>query len=409
MSSPDEWINAFDREEVKAFLELHQDNDTHELSLKFRESFNIPFPIIANQLRARQKARLKIPYWYQQECIIYPPLANLEQSSSELTAKFKSSLVHGRKLIDLTGGTGVDACFMSQRFKEATYVEHQLALCRLAEHNFKCLGLQIDVRNDNAAAYLSTLKDNASDTCIFIDPSRRDSKNKKVFLLKDCQPDVIDLLPLMLKKAGQILMKLSPMLDLKQSLRALGGHVDQVFILAAEGEVKELLLLITAAIHPNPLIHAINLSAHRSTEVFHFTEAEEQQAECSFATDGKYLYEPNAAIMKSGAFQLLASRYRLSKAAPNTHLYFSDEMINGFPGRKFSVDEIFAYHPKKLRKVYKNEKVNISTRNFPEDVRKLRQRLGNADGGNVYLFFFRAADGSLLTARCHRISKAESE
>ncbi|MEJ2005966.1 MAG: hypothetical protein P8X57_13625, partial [Cyclobacteriaceae bacterium] len=140
MSTPDEWINHLSRDEVRDFLERHREDDSHQLSLKYREMEGIPFPVIANQLRARQKAKDKLPEWYNSPCVIYPPLLNLEQASSELTAKYKSGIFKGDHLADLTGGTGIDTYYLSAGFRQSTYVEKEPFLCRLARHNFTCLG-----------------------------------------------------------------------------------------------------------------------------------------------------------------------------------------------------------------------------------------------------------------------------
>lgn len=408
MSRPDEWIDQLCRENIRQFLIDHVNEDSHSLSLRFREIDGIPFPVIASQLRARQKAKEKLPLWFASECIVYPPLANLEQSSSELTAKYKAEIFSGNVLVDLTGGTGVDTFFLSPGFDKVIYVEEQPFLCRLAEHNFNCLKKNIEVICVRSEDFLKTLNRDPAEVSLYIDPSRRDDKAKKVFLLSDCSPDMVDLLPTITSSSRKCLVKLSPMLDVKQTMLDLAPYVSAIHIVAVDNEVKELLILIAGSEEHSsekPLIHAINVSAKKEQQVFRFTEDEERSAQCQFGSHGKFLYEPNAAIMKGGAFTLVADRYDLLKAAPNTHLYFSDTLVPEFPGRIFAVDELTGYNPKIIKKAYSGSKANVSVRNFPEDVRKIRKRTGLKDGGNLYLFFFTGDDGSLLLAKCRKFSK----
>jgi hypothetical protein len=240
------------------------------------------------------------------------------------------------------------------------------------------------VKNLDSVEYLKTMP--AVD-CIFLDPARRDQSGRKTVAFSDCEPNVTEILPLLLEKADTTLLKTSPMLDISLALSEL-KNVAEVYIVAVENECKELLFLLKKELSGEPTITAVNLNNHKETQLLSFTHTEEQNAMCSFAeTLQTYLYEPNASILKSGAFKILSQKYALKKLHPNSHLYTSGVLHSDFPGRIFTVESYFSLNKKEFKESLKDiKKANITVRNFPETVENLRKKLKLSDGGDVFLF-----------------------
>lgn len=353
-----------------------------------------PFPGVearelAQQLAGLQTAEKKFPLWYENEGIYYPPGLNLEQSSSQLTAAYKAALVKGETLLDLTGGFGVDSFFFSRQVSHVLYCEHNAELAAVARHNFKILGAEnIKVYDRDGTEVLDEITgQNHSLDWVYADPSRRDSEKRKVFLLEDCEPNIPQLLPRIFRGGREIMIKTSPLLDLEAGRRSLSG-VREIHVVAVKNEVKELLFLLQDQWEGPARIVTTDLRT--PPEAFSFYPEEESAAESSFSQPLKYLYEPNAAILKSGAFKLAGSRFGLQKLHRHTHLYTSEKLLD-YPGRRFEIKQVLPYKPGKLPFV----KANVSCRNFPESVARVRKRNKIRAGGEQYLFFVRSADESL--------------
>jgi len=317
------------------FIAENKEADVHQLALLSGRFPEVDMALAIRQIHGKQKIKSKVPLFYSNEEILYPRQLSLEQSSSESTANYKSKLCNGNSLVDLTGGFGVDCYFMARRFKQVTYVEHLEELCTLAKHNFRALNREdIQIIHAETDQYLLEM-DHAD--WIFIDPARRSTAGKKVVMLSDCEPDVSSLYPLLLKKATQVMIKLSPMMDITEAIRELPNTSD-IHIISVENECKEVLLVLNQTVGNAIQVKTINVGKNNENQLFGYELNDELIAEVSFATKvDKYLYEPNAAIMKSGAFKLIGNRYALNKLHKNTHLYTSNDYIPEFPGRIFEV------------------------------------------------------------------------
>lgn len=370
---------------TQEFIRQHLNDDVHDLALHAQSHNDIDISFALRQISGYQKIKHKIPYFYQQPDIFFPVQLSLEQSSSELTARYKASLFSGDKMADLTGGFGIDCFFMAQNFKTAWYFERNHELCEIASHNFKILQANhIIVTEGNSTDFQNTT---GPLDLIYIDPARRDQSGKKVVSVSDCEPDVSLLLNNFKAVANHILIKLSPMLDITQALRALPG-ASCVHIISVANECKEILIEINQDT-PNDSIQYKALNLNESTEsAFDFVATEEENAHVEY-TDiiFKYLYEPNAAIMKAGAFKLISSRFGLKKLHPNTHLYTSDQLLNNFPGRVFHVLQTLGTSKQDIKSIKTSiSKANIAVRNFPLSVDELRKKTAIKDGGDDYLF-----------------------
>jgi hypothetical protein len=362
-----------------------------------------PFPGVApkelaQQLSGHQKFKKKVPSWSGRAGLYFPPGLNLEQASSEMTARYKASFLRGDTLVDLTGGLGIDSYFLSQNFKHVHYCETNTSLAEIAAHNFRVLGSEnIQVHPGDGFKVLSALCEggNAPDW-IYADPARRGATGGKVIRLREYQPNIPENLNRLMDCGSKILLKTSPLLDLTAGLNELAA-VSQIHIVAVANEVRELLWQIEQTQSKQPQIAAVDLYP-KETKSFEFVPEEAQKAEARYALPGRYLYEPNAAIMKSGAFSMIGTRYDLAKLHEHTHLYTSDELIP-FPGRRFEIIAALPYKPGKLP----FKKANISTRNFPQSVAAIRRRTRIEPGGDNYLFFTRLADSSLKVLATRKI------
>lgn len=350
------------------------------------------------QVEGRERTRDKLPTMAKIDDWWYPVRLSCEQCSSEQTARWKSEKVMKQKgdvarrvLVDLTGGYGVDTYFMSEHFAEAHYVEQNEELCRIAKHNFAFNHPQIQVHNTCAEDFLRELNDKVQ--VIYLDPARRDKNGGKVFRIEDCEPNVVSLLPTLVSKADRIIIKLSPMLDITAALSSLQIPMD-VDIVAVNNEVKEVLLWSKTKQGPSR-INAVNLGSH-VTE-WSFVQEEEKNAQCMLwdtkrgdqLVEGMYIYEPNAAILKAGAYKLVGARYGLLKWEQNTHLYLSLKYVEHFPGRVWKLRNI-------LKKDMKDIRASVMTRNYPLTSDQLRKKLKAKEGDAMTIIGARLGDKPIV-------------
>jgi 16S rRNA G966 N2-methylase RsmD len=376
-------MKQFSSEELRYITEnAHQ--DAARLMLQAGRHPDLPVALLVQQIQARQKARYKLPTWYRHPAIRYPANLSVEQSSSEKTAAYKAGLVGGNTLVDLTGGFGIDSFFFTQQFQQVFYVERQSELAQVAEHNAQVLGAgNIRFYQGEASEFLATFPGRAD--VIYLDPARRNQANRKVHLLEDCEPDILHLLPLLLSKSRQVFIKTSPMLDIHLALQQL-RQVQQVHVVAVDNECKEVLYLLGEDAPAQPPVKAINLLGENQQQAFTFNQQTEDRATVLYGAPQHFIYEPNAAILKAGGFKSLAQQFALTKLHRNSHLYTSETMVEGFPGRVFRRLATCRYQKKDLLAHVPDKKANITVRNFPDPVAHIRVKTGLKEGGNKYLF-----------------------
>lgn len=389
------------------FIAEHRRDDVRALALQAGKYPDVDMPTALTQIAGRQTAETKIPTWAATEGILYPPHLSMEQCSSEVTAHYKASVVSGydgpcHSLADLTGGFGIDFSFLAPHFGQTTYVERQEVLCQTARHNFPLLGLSAArVIHTNGVDYLRQMPDV---DWLYLDPARRDEHGGKTVAIADCEPDVTALETLLLEKAVHVLVKLSPMLDLAQALHTL-KHVVAAHVVSVAGECKELLLVLARGEVPQAddvPIRCVNLST--TDDAFTFTRHEEQEASCRYADAPRsYLYEPNASLLKAGAFRSLSYIYNIEKLHTNSHLYTSDEALPCFPGRMFRIDSWCGFGKHEVKELLDGiRKANLTIRNFPATVAEVRKRLKLGEGGETYLFATTLNDGRKILLRCSK-------
>ncbi len=396
------------------FIREYRERDIRQLALQANRFPDVDMPYALDQIQGWQIARRKLPKWAACDGVIFPPHLSMEQCSSEPTAQYKLNLAmewaervgHASRMTDLTGGFGVDFSFTSCAFAAATYVERNEQLCHIVEHNLPLLGLNnATVVCADAVEYLSTVE---PQTMLFLDPARRDEHGAKTVMLADCTPNVVQLLPQLLEKSRFTMLKLSPMLDWHKAVDDLQGTVREVHIVSVGGECKELLLVLSTVVESELKVYCADLStASDTSSIFVYTPGSSAPvANSKLKTqNSKFLHEPNASIMKAGCFDELAAAYGVSPVSRNSHLFLSDEPVDGFPGRSFVVERVTTMNKGELRKALAGiAKANIATRNFPLTVAELRKRLKLKDGGDVYIFATTTAEGEhlLLISRKYR-------
>ena len=430
------------------FILQHRLSNPRDLALQARRYPDVDMPYALNQIQGWQTARQKLPSWAACDGVVYPPHLNMEQCSSEPTARYKQQVVRrwlarlgagqggaATSMADLTGGFGVDFSFTSRCFASATYVERNAALCDVVRGNLPCLGIaNAQVMCAEAEDCLATMP---QQTMLFLDPARRDEHGAKTVLIADCTPDVCHLLPLLMSKARFVMLKLSPMLDWHKAIVDLQGTVREVHIVSVGGECKELLLVLAAldgaassadmpcnGVEAGVRVCCVDIMAKADAEgeykrsEFCYTIGDASENTPTPSTlnpqlstpnsqpstlNSQFLLEPNASIMKAGCFAELGKAYGIRAISSNSHLFLSADRVEGFPGREFVVEAVTTLNKRQLKETLGSlQQANISVRNFPMSVAELRKRLKLRDGGDTYIFATTTREGERVLIVGHK-------
>ena len=421
------------------FIIQFRESDPRRLALQASRYPDVDMPFALNQIQGWQTAQRKLPSWAACDGVVYPPHLNMEQCSSEPTARYKQQVARrwveavqpdaDTCMTDLTGGFGVDFSFTSRCFSSATYVERNASLCDVVSANLPRLGIQnATAKCAEAEDVLEQLK---PQTMIFLDPARRDEHGAKTVLIADCTPDVCQLLPRLMAKSQFVMLKLSPMLDWHKAIVDLDGKVREVHIVSVDGECKELLLVLADNGTKNVQVFCVDIQSRpdsegqypRSEFVYSIaTNAQEEMVENNSKLENstsvqptnsklktqnsKFLHEPNASVMKAGCFDEIARAYGICAISRNSHLFLSDELKEDFPGRTFAIDAVTTMNKRQLRQTLSGMKqANIAVRNFPLSVAELRKRLKLNDGGDTYIFATTTSEGDHILMLTHKTKK----
>lgn len=367
---------------VQKFIDNNLSNDIQKLLLSKKVFEDVSIQEIVKQIECKKKAKKKLPTWFNTSNILYPEKINIEQTSSEIAAHYKSLLFSGKTMIDLTSGFGVDAYYFSQQFQQITLCESNGLLLEKVKHNYQRLSVSnASFYQGNGIDYLINIT-NCVDL-IYIDPARR-NESQKVFLLEDCIPNIITLQPLLFEKAHRILIKLSPLFDLKELTRKLQG-IKTIYIIAIKNEVKELLVVLEKDFKEDVMLICENLKTSQPT----FTCLLNTPSPIvNYASEiASFIYEPNASIYKSGTFDLIGTKFDLKKLAQNTHLYTSDKYVKDFPGKIYTVKSILVPQVKILKKALSQTYYNIITRNYPLKIAEIKKKYKLLEGGSDFIIF----------------------
>lgn len=383
--------------QVQEFIDNNLNSDLSKLIFKGSPFEAIPIKDLVEQIEAKKKSKFKLPSWFNSPFIYYPNKLNIEQTSSEITAKYKSNIVSGNSIIDLTGGFGVDSYYFSKKIPKVILCEIISNLSAISQYNFNLLEADnIDVINTEGISYLRN--QNKHFDWIYIDPSRRSNLKGKVFLLEDCEPNIPDNLEVLFQYSNNILIKTSPMLDITSAIKDL-KYVKEIHVVALYNEVKEVLFVLENNYLDNMVIKTINFK--KKTEE-HFNAEFKRSPQADFSLPKTFLYEPNSAILKAGLFNEVSDQLKIYKLHNNSHLYTSDDLID-FPGRRFKINHIISYNLKEIKKIIPSLKANITTRNFPETVTEIRRKTKLKDGGDNYLFFTTDCKNKHIILSCEKV------
>ena len=386
---------------TRDFIEQNLNADIRQLALKGCRDKDVDLDAAIRQIAGRQTARRKLPSWAALDGILYPPHLNMEQCSSEQTARYKAGICSShpspKTLVDLTGGFGVDFAFMSEAFDEATYVERNSELFAISSANMKILAPKAKCLNEDGLEVLHRL-DHVS--MIFMDPARRDNHGARTYGISDCTPNVLEIKDELLQKADVVMLKLSPMLDWHKAISDLGEqYIKEVHIVSVQNECKELLIVMQQQPAEPPTVYCVN-----DDSVFSYHPSSISSNHISHHSSLIYLYEPNASIMKAGCFAEIEQAFEVSQLAPNSHLFASDQAIADFPGRKFRVTAVTSMNKQELKQALKDiRQANIAVRNFPMSVADLRKRLKLSEGGNDYIFATTLTEGKKVLIICQHL------
>ncbi|WPR70818.1 class I SAM-dependent methyltransferase [Flavobacterium sp. NG2] len=383
---------------IQDFINQNIGTSLAQLALQKNPFPEVEWIDILKQIEAKTKSKDKLPHWFKTNNIIYPTKVSIEQTSSEKTAKYKSSLISGDSLIDLTGGFGIDDFYFAKRIKNVAHCEINSELSSIVKHNLAQLSIDnIDCYEGDSKETLEKL--NQKWDWIYIDPSRRNDAKGKVFMLQDCLPNVPENLDYYFNYSDKLLIKTAPLLDLSSGLSEL-KNVKTIHIIALENDVKELLWEIHKEYQGETTIKTVNLTKEKE-ESFSF-EMNQNERLPNYGLPQKYLYEPNSAIMKSGGFDEVGIQFNLDKLHKHSHLYTSTTLID-FPGRIFEIENYIPYAKSEMKKVLEKGKANITTRNFPETVENIRKKWKIKDGGNRYCFFTTIENNDKIVLICNKI------
>ncbi|WP_312089825.1 class I SAM-dependent methyltransferase [Chryseobacterium sp.] len=372
------------QEEIQQYIHANLTKDLHSLLLKKSPFPEVSMQELVQQIKGKQVAQKKFSFLLK-EGVVFPPQLNIEQSSSELTAKYKSAKIKGKKLIDLTSGFGIDAYYLSENFEEVTLVEQNTELLEIVKHNWDVLGKKGTFINQHLENFLNENKQNF-DT-IYLDPARRDHNKNKVFLLEDLSPNIIEIQDKLLSISNEIVIKLSPLIDLKYLVSVL-KNVAKIDIIAVKNDVKEVVIYQKRDFSGEIWCNCINLESEEPAFNFHLSK--EKDAVAEYSEPEKFLYIPNNSILKAGVFNVISEDFKIKKLHPNTHLYTSDSEIKDFPGRVLEIEVIDS------KEIKKKEQFNIISKNYPLKPEDIKKKYQLKDGGNRYLIFTQSKKGKII-------------
>lgn len=370
--------------DIQEYIHANLHTDLPSLLLKKSPFPEVSMQEIVQQIKGKQVAEKKFPFLLK-EGVLFPPQLNMEQSSSEKTAVYKSEILKGKKFIDLTSGFGIDAYYLSQNFEDITLVEQNTTLLEMVEHNWNTLGRKARFINRKLEDFLEENQENFD--VVYLDPARRNQNKNKVFLLEDLSPNILEIQEKLLSISGQVIIKLSPLIDLKYLISVL-PNIFRLDIIALKNDVKEVVAFLSGENNKEIICNCVNLENGEST--FSFIFGEEENAKPEYSEPEKFIYIPNNTILKAGIFNLISEKFGVEKLHPNTHLYTSSENIVDFPGRIFEMEVIDS------KKIKKKEQFNIISKNYPLKPEEIKKKYGLKDGGNDYLIFTQSKKGKII-------------
>lgn len=343
----------------------------------------------------KKKFEKKFPQW-QGKNIVIPSSLSFEQSSSNQTASYKAELASkftkNNIICDITGGLGVDSFAFAALFNKVHYFERQTELVKAVQTNANILNINnIEFHNEE----ISEKSDIPTCDLIYADPARRSESGKKVFLLEDCSPDIINLLPKLYLSSSKIMLKLSPMADIAMVANRLGEQVTEIHIVSLNSEVKELLVLLDKEHRANYKIKVVELSNNTYFEFSGENELNSQLIIADKILENQILIEPCPGLLKASCHKLICTHFNISKLDVNTNLYLSDTIIDTKLVKQFKIVQIFSFKQvKEIKKLYPS--AEVSAKNIFMKSEELRKRLNIAQSSDYHIFGAKTKEGNLI-------------
>ncbi len=391
--------SSFDHEKWISWVQEHENEPVSELALRFSTRKDLPLNNLLSQVKGRQIARQKLPSFYAEPAIIYPDTLILEQCSSEEAAAQKAGWVNGKIVADLTGGLGIDTLAFAKTAKKVYYCEPDPARCAAARHNFKVLNIEnVEVVKGRAEETVAKLISQVE--VFFLDPSRRSEDGRKVFRLEDLSPDILQLKELLLSNGALVMVKLAPMLDIREGLRQLPETV-RVEVISRKDECRELLFFLSKT-GGTPEVSCIDTG--RPETLFSYDPENEPLLPLPIGEPEMYLFEPNASIRKAGPWRSICHAFGLRMLHPNSHLFTASQQVNNFPGRIFRIEQIFPYKKDKIRQALAGNSAQLVFYNFPVKAQEVTKALQIKSGEPKYLFFTSSTKHRSLVVLAERVT-----
>ena len=373
---------TFEPEKWISWVQEHENESVSELALRYAGQRNLPLKALLAQVKGRQIARLKLPTFYAHPGILYPDTLILEQCSSEEAADQKTHWSNDKVVADLTGGLGIDTLAFSKTAKKVIYCEPDAVRCAAARHNFSILNIgNVEIQEGTAEETTQHLLDKTD--IFYLDPSRRKEDGRKVFRIEDLSPNILELKERLLSRGATVLIKLAPMLDIREGLRQLPETM-RVEVISRKDECRELLFHLSSS-NDLPVVSCIDTGHPENT--FTFQPEKEKTLPLPIGEPEKYLFEPNAAIRKAGPWRSLCEKFGLKMLHPNSHLFTGPQIKDNFPGRTFIIDEVLPYKKEKIQEVLAGHSAQLVFYNFPVKPQDVSKTLKIKSGEPNYLFF----------------------
>ncbi|QCK13838.1 THUMP-like domain-containing protein [Mangrovivirga cuniculi] len=395
-------MNKITDKKVQDYLRDNLNTDPALFALKSSPFQGLSSAELSTQLKGLQVAKSKLPEFFTSYNVKYPPKLSLEQCSSELTAKYKASLVSkGNNMVDLTGGFGIDFYYLGNNFDSAIYIDPNCDLLELVRSNIS----SIDNKNrtylcEKAEEFLSGNSETFD--LIFVDPSRRSEKNKKVVLWEDLLPNLIDLYPTLKNITRKLLIKGSPMIDITSCINAF-PDTTEIHVVSVEREVKEVIVLVDfeSSMNDPAIVCSILGTSGKLIKRYNLSDLKEKIDNIGPASN--FLYEPHPVFLKAGVENKLSKGYDLKKVAQNTNFYTSSELIKDFSGRIFKIESGNFSGLKEISKLIEGKKVNVITKNIPVSPEEVLKKMKLKAGGTQWLIAYRDHKNSKSYILCTRV------
>ena len=385
------------------WIDANLNEDVSRLRLKHGSDRKRMFEIVQIDCRQRNRRKLAETLRRYPRFVFDSTLAG-EQSTSDLLARFHASLVRsGDKVLDMTGGLGIDALHLAEAGAEVLMAELDEHRASCARHNVRLLESgNLSAVCGDSVELLKGCADDSFDV-IYIDPARRGEHGERLYALSQCRPDVTVLLDEMLRVAPTVIIKASPMLDITQIRRELHS-ISEIVSVGTRDECKEVDIICRRDRNDDCHLRAVTILSDGQISEFKLVEPYESIAPgYALPKVGGYIYEPYPAVAKLNVGQGICSQTGVRQIAANTHFYVSDCFNDLFPGQGYEITDLRVMSKRTLKELaQKYPRLDVTTRNFPMTAAELTKRMKVKPSGIIRLLACKDSGGENLLIVCHR-------